>query len=75
MNLLGQRSAGNYERYRGEHPIVVEGLRTQFGSHVVHDDLSLTVNRGEIIGDGVHDPEGTAQLLLDKLMSKDLLAV
>jgi electron transfer flavoprotein beta subunit len=32
-------------------------------------------DRGEIIGDGVHDPEGTAQLLLDKLMSKDLLAI
>ena len=32
------------------HPIVVEGLRNVFGGHVVHDDLSLTVNRGEILG-------------------------
>ncbi|HBA89673.1 MAG TPA: electron transfer flavoprotein subunit beta [Geobacter sp.] len=32
-------------------------------------------DQGEIIGDGVHDPEGTAGLLIEKLMSKDLLAV
>ncbi|RQW77529.1 MAG: electron transfer flavoprotein subunit beta, partial [Geobacter sp.] len=30
---------------------------------------------GEIIGDGVHDPEGTANLLIDRLISKDLLAL
>ncbi|RII26780.1 MAG: electron transfer flavoprotein subunit beta [Geobacter sp.] len=32
-------------------------------------------DKGEIIGDGVHDPDGTAQLLIDKLLSKDLLAL
>ncbi|MBT0665954.1 electron transfer flavoprotein subunit beta/FixA family protein [Geobacter pelophilus] len=32
-------------------------------------------DQGEIIGDGLGDPEGTAQLLLDKLIAKDLLAV
>jgi len=32
-------------------------------------------DKGEIIGDGVADPEGTATLLIDKLLSKDLLAV
>jgi phospholipid/cholesterol/gamma-HCH transport system ATP-binding protein len=32
------------------HPIVVEGLRNVFSHHVVHNDLSLTVNRGEILG-------------------------
>ena len=32
-------------------------------------------DKGEIIGDGVGDPEGTANLLIDKLLSKDLLAV
>lgn len=32
-------------------------------------------DKGEIIGDGLNDPEGTAQLLIDKLLSKDLLAV
>jgi phospholipid/cholesterol/gamma-HCH transport system ATP-binding protein len=31
-------------------PIVVEGLRNVFGEHVIHDDLSLQVRRGEIIG-------------------------
>ncbi|HEX5644112.1 MAG TPA: ATP-binding cassette domain-containing protein [Erythrobacter sp.] len=50
MSLLGQRQPRTYEPFRGDHPIVVEGLRTQFGSNVVHEDLSLTVNRGEIIG-------------------------
>ncbi|MEO5587823.1 MAG: ATP-binding cassette domain-containing protein [Novosphingobium sp.] len=37
-------------RFAGEHPIVVEGLRNTFGENVIHEDLSLTVNRGEIIG-------------------------
>ncbi len=32
-------------------------------------------DKGEIIGDGLNDPEGTAQMLIDKLLSKDLLAV
>lgn len=31
-------------------PIVVEGLRTSFGSTVIHDDLSLKVRKGEILG-------------------------
>ena len=31
-------------------------------------------DKGEILGDGVHDPVGTAHLLLDKLMSKHLLS-
>jgi phospholipid/cholesterol/gamma-HCH transport system ATP-binding protein len=33
-----------------EYPIVVEGLRTAFGSHVIHDNLSLKVRKGEILG-------------------------
>jgi len=36
--------------YEGEHPIVVKGVRNAFGDNVVHDNLSLTVNRGEILG-------------------------
>lgn len=32
-------------------------------------------DQGEIIGDGVKDPEGTAALLIEKLLSKDLLAL
>ncbi|MDP1632958.1 MAG: ATP-binding cassette domain-containing protein [Caulobacter sp.] len=31
-------------------PIEVIGLRSQFGDHVIHDDLDLTVNRGDILG-------------------------
>jgi len=31
-------------------PIVVEGLRTSFGSNVIHEGLSLKVRRGEILG-------------------------
>jgi electron transfer flavoprotein beta subunit len=31
--------------------------------------------KGEIIGDGVNDPLGTANLLVDKLLSKELLAI
>ena len=34
----------------GDHPIVVEGLRNAFGATVVHEDLSLKVRKGEIIG-------------------------
>ncbi|MEQ5795664.1 ATP-binding cassette domain-containing protein [Paracoccus sp. NFXS7] len=30
--------------------VQVRGLRTQFGSHVVHDGLDLDLNRGEILG-------------------------
>jgi len=32
-------------------------------------------DKGEMIGDGVNDPVGTANLLIDKLLSKDLLAL
>ncbi|TDW68932.1 phospholipid/cholesterol/gamma-HCH transport system ATP-binding protein [Novosphingobium sp. PhB55] len=31
-------------------PIVVEGLRNAFGDHVIHENLSLKVRRGEILG-------------------------
>ncbi len=39
-----------HERFRGEYPIVVEGLRNSFGEQVIHEGLSLKVRRGEIIG-------------------------
>ena len=32
-------------------------------------------DKGEVIGDGINDPVGTAHLLIDKLLAKDLLAV
>jgi phospholipid/cholesterol/gamma-HCH transport system ATP-binding protein len=31
-------------------PIEVEGLVSRFGDHVIHDGLSLTVRRGEVLG-------------------------
>lgn len=40
----------NAGHYTGDFPIVVEGLTNAFGDHVIHEDLSLTVRRGEIIG-------------------------
>lgn len=33
-----------------EFPIVVKGLRNAFGENVIHDNLSLSVRRGEILG-------------------------
>ena len=39
-----------FERFRGEYPIVVEGLRNSFGEQVIHEGLSLKVRRGEILG-------------------------
>jgi electron transfer flavoprotein beta subunit len=32
-------------------------------------------DQGEIIGDGLNDPQGTAALLIDKLLEKDLLSL
>ena len=39
-----------HDLYRGDYPIVVEGLSNSFGEHVIHEDLSLKVRRGEIFG-------------------------
>jgi phospholipid/cholesterol/gamma-HCH transport system ATP-binding protein len=36
--------------FTGEFPIEISGLRNCFGDQVIHDDLSLKVRRGEIIG-------------------------
>ena len=38
------------DHFEGEYPIVVEGLKNQFGSHVIHEHLDLKVRRGEILG-------------------------
>jgi phospholipid/cholesterol/gamma-HCH transport system ATP-binding protein len=46
-----QTSAGGRDLLDRDGPaIVVRGLRTQFGDHVVHEDLDLTVQRGEVLG-------------------------
>ena len=31
-------------------PIVITGLRNQFGSNVIHEDLDLTIKRGQVLG-------------------------
>ena len=36
--------------FAGEFPIEIEGLRNSFGEQVIHEDLSLQVRRGEILG-------------------------
>jgi phospholipid/cholesterol/gamma-HCH transport system ATP-binding protein len=36
--------------FDGEYPIEIEGLRNSFGDQVIHEDLSLQVKRGEILG-------------------------
>ena len=41
---------GHVEHYDGDYPIVVENVCNQFGEHVIHQNLSLKVRRGEIIG-------------------------
>jgi phospholipid/cholesterol/gamma-HCH transport system ATP-binding protein len=38
------------ESFDGEFPIEIEGLRNTFGEQVIHDNLSLKVRRGEILG-------------------------
>jgi phospholipid/cholesterol/gamma-HCH transport system ATP-binding protein len=36
--------------FDGEFPIEISGLRNSFGEQVIHEDLSLQVKRGEILG-------------------------
>ena len=38
------------ERFSGDYPIRIRGLRNSFGDQVIHDDLDLDVRRGEILG-------------------------
>ena len=38
------------ERFRGDNPVVVEGLVNRFGEQTVHEGLDLKVERGEILG-------------------------
>ena len=38
------------EQFHGEFPIEIEGLKNTFGEQVIHEDLSLQVKRGEILG-------------------------
>ena len=45
-----QRTPAPGEAFAGRYPIVVEHLRNCFGDQVVHDDLNLTVEKGQILG-------------------------
>lgn len=47
---MSSHQTESHVHYTGDFPIVVEGVRNSFGEHVIHDNLSLTVRRGEIIG-------------------------
>ncbi|WP_082125059.1 ABC transporter ATP-binding protein [Aurantiacibacter luteus] len=38
------------ERFTGDHPISIRGLKNCFGEQTIHEDLDLDVNRGEILG-------------------------
>lgn len=38
------------ENPKAENVIEVRGIRTQFGSHVIHENLDLDLKRGEILG-------------------------
>ncbi len=53
---LAQARLDRHARYRGEYPIVVEGLVNRFGDFAVHDGLDLQVRRGEIIDHRLADP-------------------
>lgn len=50
MSDIASTGPGRHERYRGEYPIIVDGLVTSFGTQTVHENLSLKVRRGEILG-------------------------
>ena len=45
-----QDAPPQHQRFRGEYPIVVEGLVNRFGEQTVHEGLDLKVRRGEILG-------------------------
>jgi phospholipid/cholesterol/gamma-HCH transport system ATP-binding protein len=49
-NLSPDAAPHVHKRFRGEFPIVVEGLANRFGDFAVHEDLDLKVRRGEILG-------------------------
>jgi ABC-type transport system involved in resistance to organic solvents, ATPase component len=46
---IGELAAAEMPETPAE-PIVISGLRNVFGDYAVHEDLSLTVRRGEILG-------------------------
>ena len=51
----------------GETPIVVRGLRNAFCEQVIHENLDLTVRRGEILG-GVGGPGSGKSVLMRSII-------
>jgi phospholipid/cholesterol/gamma-HCH transport system ATP-binding protein len=49
-NVLDEARDDVVADFAGEFPIEIEGLRNSFGSQLIHEDLSLKVRRGEILG-------------------------
>ncbi|MFC1911882.1 electron transfer flavoprotein subunit beta/FixA family protein [Chloroflexota bacterium] len=72
MRLIAEEAPvalwNNQEMKLGENTIGLKGSATQ-----VRKIFSPERAKGEILGDGVNKSEETAQLLLDKLIEKDLL--
>lgn len=48
--VFGAQSSTTPEHFEGEFPIRIRGLTTAFGTNVVHENLDLDVQRGEILG-------------------------
>jgi phospholipid/cholesterol/gamma-HCH transport system ATP-binding protein len=48
--------------------IEIQGLRTQFGSQVIHENLNLTIDRGEVVGIVGGSGTGKSVLLREILM-------
>ncbi|MBO9519282.1 MAG: ABC transporter ATP-binding protein [Porphyrobacter sp.] len=49
-DVLEEARSDVVEHFDGEFPIEIEGLRNSFGTQVIHENLSLKVRRGEILG-------------------------
>ena len=49
--------------------IEIRGLWTQFGNHIVHQDLDLTVKKGEIVSIVGGSGSGKTTFLAEKLKS------
>ncbi|MBB4860981.1 phospholipid/cholesterol/gamma-HCH transport system ATP-binding protein [Novosphingobium chloroacetimidivorans] len=49
-DLHAPEAPATHDGHDPDFPIVVRGLRNAFGEHVIHEDLSLEVRSGEILG-------------------------
>ena len=49
-DVLEEARTDVVEEFEGKYPIEISGLSNSFGEQVIHEDLSLQVRRGEILG-------------------------